>query len=140
MKHNDFWEGRRVLLTGHTGFKGSWLLLWLQKLNAEVFGYSLKPGPNKNLFELLSDSFSDFLTSRHCVANLLDFQSLKNWVEFVKPDVVFHLAAQPLVRVSYNDPLGTWATNVQGSLNLLEALKVLNHPCAVVMITTDKVY
>ena len=134
------WNGRRVLLTGHTGFKGSWLFLWLQQLKAEVFGYSLEPDLQRNLFEPLSHAYPDFLKSRHCIASITDFEALKSWVRFSQPDVVFHLAAQPLVRLSYKDPLGTWATNVQGSLNLLEALKALEHPCSVVMITTDKVY
>ncbi|WP_413745415.1 CDP-glucose 4,6-dehydratase [Synechococcus sp. MIT S9501] len=140
MTDNFAWNGRRVLLTGHTGFKGSWLFLWLQQLGAEVFGYSLNPVLPHNLFEPLSVAYPDFLKSRHCIANITDFEALKSWVQFVQPEVVFHLAAQPLVRLSYKDPLGTWATNVQGSLNLLESLKVLDHSCSVVMITTDKVY
>ena len=134
-----FWRDRRVLLTGHTGFKGSWLLLWLRQLGAEVWGYALDPSAEANLFdELLPDSVgSDFHDKR---ADLSDFDSLKDWVQHAQPEVVFHLAAQPLVRQSYLDPLGTWESNVQGSLKLLEALKSLQHECAVVMITTDKVY
>lgn len=136
----NFWKGRRVLLTGHTGFKGSWLFLWLQQLGADVFGYSLAPESPQNLFASISQPYPDFLKNQHCIADITHLKTLNDWVEFAQPDVVFHLAAQPLVRASYQDPLGTWATNVQGSLNLLEALKQLKHPCSVVMITTDKVY
>ena len=134
-----FWRGRRVLLTGHTGFKGAWLLFWLRQLGAEVWGYALDPSADANLFnDLGQDSFgTDFHDQR---SDLSDLESLKDWVQQAQPEVALHLAAQPLVRRSYEDPLGTWATNVQGSLNLLEALKPLEHNCAVVMITTDKVY
>ncbi|MDA9889396.1 CDP-glucose 4,6-dehydratase [Synechococcus sp. AH-224-G16] len=134
-----FWRGRRVLLTGHTGFKGAWLLFWLRQLGAEVWGYALAPSAEANLFNQLGHGVfgADFHEQR---SDLSDLESLKDWVQQAQPQVVFHLAAQPLVRQSYEDPLGTWATNVQGSLNLLEALKPVQHNCAVVMITTDKVY
>jgi CDP-glucose 4,6-dehydratase len=135
-----FWKRRRILLTGHTGFKGSWLLLWLQQLGAEVWGYSLPPEPERNLFRQLSRDHPPGRSWHHREADLADRASLQDWVQEAQPEVVIHLAAQPLVRLSYVDPLGTWATNVQGSLNLLEALKPLQHPCAVVMVTTDKVY
>jgi CDP-glucose 4,6-dehydratase len=135
-----FWCGRRVLLTGHTGFKGSWLLLWLQQLGAEVWGYSLEPEPEPNLFRQLRRDQRHGKSWHHREADLADLASLKDWVHKAQPEVVIHLAAQPLVRHSYIDPLGTWATNVQGSLHLLEALKPLQHVCAVVMVTTDKVY
>ena len=134
-----FWRGRRVLLTGHTGFKGAWLLFWLRQLGAEVWGYALDSAAEPNLFSQLGqDVFgTDFHDQR---SDLSDLEALKDWVQQAQPEVALHLAAQPLVRRSYEDPLGTWATNVQGSLNLLEALKPLQHNCAVVMITTDKVY
>ena len=135
-----FWCGRRVLLTGHCGFKGSWLLQWLQELDAQVWGYSLEPEPGPNLFREFSREHPHGSSWQHREADLADLPSLKNWVWQAQPQVVIHLAAQPLVRHSYVDPLGTWATNVQGSLHLLEALKPLQHPCAVVMVTTDKVY
>ena len=136
---SDLWRGRRVLLTGHTGFKGSWLLLWLQNLGAQVWGYALESESEPNLFAQLN---GENHTEASCViaTNLADLEALKDWVLKAQPDVVLHLAAQPLVRRSYADPLGTWATNVQGSLHLLEALKALQHSCAVVMVTTDKVY
>ena len=142
MLNPAFWEGRRVLLTGHTGFKGAWLLLWLQELGARVWGYALEPEPEPNLFRQLAAArpSGDAFGWHHHIGDLADLASLKALVSDCQPEVVLHLAAQPLVRRSYRDPLGTWATNVQGSLHLLEALKSLDHPCAVVMVTTDKVY
>ena len=136
----SFWRGRRVLLTGHTGFKGSWLLLWLLELGAEVWGYALEAEPAPNLFRLLEPDLSARPGFRQRIADLADTAALADWVLEAQPQVVLHLAAQPLVRRSYEDPLGTWATNVMGSLQLLEALRPLRHPCAVVMVTTDKVY
>ena len=144
MLEPDFWRGRKVLLTGHTGFKGSWLTLWLLSLGAEVWGYALTPGPGRALFtDLALDQDTKDVGwghFRHGLGDVCDPQALSQWVEEAQPQVVLHFAAQPLVRRSYRDPLGTWATNVQGSLNLLEALKPLERPCAVVMVTTDKVY
>ena len=133
----EFWAGKRVLLTGHTGFKGSWLALWLTQLGAHVTGVGLEPDTSPNLFGQLD------LVQRleqHHISDIRDAEALAEIAKACQPQVVFHLAAQPLVRRSYLDPLGTWATNVQGSLHLLEALKPLQHPCAVVMVTTDKVY
>jgi CDP-glucose 4,6-dehydratase len=137
----SFWRGRRVLLTGHTGFKGAWLLLWLQELGAQVWCYALEAEPAPNLFrQLAAERPTQAHAWHHQEGNLADLAELRALVELCQPEVVLHLAAQPLVRRSYADPLGTWATNVQGSLHLLEALKPLQHPCAVVMVTTDKVY
>ncbi|MFN9910700.1 MAG: CDP-glucose 4,6-dehydratase, partial [bacterium] len=139
-----FWRGRRVLLTGHTGFKGSWLALWLLTLGAEVWGYSLPPEPGRSLFMNLSlhqaTGNTDWGSLNHQQGDVRDLEALQQVVTQAQPEVVLHLAAQPLVRRSYRDPLGTWATNVQGSLHLLEALRPLHHRCAVVIITTDKVY
>lgn len=135
-----FWSGRRVLLTGHTGFKGSWLLLWLQELGAQVWTYALEPEPQSSLFRDLALSRPPGDHWHHQVGDLSDLDALRNLVFECQPEVVIHLAAQPLVRRSYQDPLGTWSTNVIGSLHLLEALRSLNHLCSVVMITTDKVY
>ena len=140
MLNTSFWAGRRVLLTGHTGFKGSWLLLWLRQLGAEVWGYALEPEPEPNLFRQLAEARPPGDRWHHQVGDLADRTVLRELVQRSQPEVVFHLAAQPLVRQSYGDPLGTWATNVQGSLHVLEALKTQAHPCAVVMVTTDKVY
>lgn len=135
-----FWAGRRVLLTGHTGFKGSWLLLWLQQLGARVWGYALKPEVSPNLFSELAFDTGSGVALEHQIGDLADAAALAELVQRCQPEVVLHLAAQPLVRRSYQDPLGTWATNVNGSLHLLEALRPLQHACAVVMVTTDKVY
>lgn len=142
--NSSFWPGKRVLLTGHTGFKGSWLLLWLLSLGADVWGYSLEPEEDMSLFSLLNlhrqkpgslpGSF------HHHVGDLHDLESLIDCVSAFQPHVVLHLAAQPLVRRSYKEPLLTWSTNVQGSLHLLESLRNIKHRCAVVMVTTDKVY
>ena len=135
-----FWSGKRVLLTGHTGFKGSWLLLWLQELGADVWTFALEPEPNPNLFRDLFYGRALDHIHQNQYGDIADLDSLRSFVLRAQPEVVLHLAAQPLVRRSYVDPLGTWSTNVMGSLNLLEALKQLQHTCAVVMVTTDKVY
>lgn len=134
---HSFWSGRRVLITGHTGFKGSWLALWLSELGASVSGVALAPDSDPQLFSQLR--LEDRLAHHHLV-DIRDPVALAEVVQGCQPQVVLHLAAQPLVRRSYRDPLGTWSINVQGSLNLLEAVKPLEHPCAVVMVTTDKVY
>ncbi|MFN9546042.1 MAG: CDP-glucose 4,6-dehydratase [Cyanobacteriota bacterium] len=143
MVNPDFWRGRRVLLTGHTGFKGSWLTLWLLSLGAKVWGYALPPEPGHSLFRALEHPLirgGIGGQSRQRLADIRDLQALREGVAEAQPEVVLHLAAQPLVRRSYQDPLTTWSINVQGSLHLLEALRALRHPCAVVMVTTDKVY
>jgi CDP-glucose 4,6-dehydratase len=138
----EFWRGRRVLLTGHTGFKGAWLLLWLQELGAQVWGAALPPEPVPNLFRAIAPCRPPGPEHgwHHHEGDIRDLADLQSLAERCQPEVVLHLAAQPLVRQSYRDPLTTWTTNVQGSLHLLEALKPLKHPCAVVMVTTDKVY
>ena len=140
MPNPEFWAGKRVLVTGHTGFKGSWLLLWLQELGAEVWAFAQEPEPEPNLFRLLAQARPPGHGWHHQIGDLADLDALKALVKSAQPEVVLHLAAQPLVRRSYQDPLGTWTTNVMGSLHLLEALRPLQHPCAVVMVTTDKVY
>jgi CDP-glucose 4,6-dehydratase len=132
----DFWSGKRVLLTGHTGFKGSWLALWLSSLGARVFGYSLDPDTEPSLFEQLRLREE----INHCVADIRDPAAVRQRVKDVRPAVVFHMAAQPLVRRSYAEPILTWQTNVMGTANLLDALRDADHACAVVVVTTDKVY
>ena len=136
----NFWRGKRVLLTGHTGFKGSWMLLWLQQLGAQIWTFALDPEQETSLFHAMEQAFPPGNSWFHQIGDLADFEALKLVVQKAQPEVVFHLAAQPLVRRSYEDPLRTWATNVMGSLHLLEALRTLEHHCAVVMVTTDKVY
>ncbi len=142
MKIPTFWSGRRVLLTGHTGFKGSWLLLWLRQLGAEVCGFALPADPKLSLFHQLSFHLdtNDDQGWLHNEGDLRDIEHLRKVVQRFQPDVVIHLAAQPLVRRSYINPLETWSTNVLGTLNLLEALRPSQHLCAVVIVTTDKVY
>ena len=131
-----FWRGKRVLLTGHTGFKGSWLAFWLLELGAEVTGLALPPETEPSLFaQLQLDRRLD-----HRVGDIREAQALADLVEEVQPQVVLHLAAQPLVRRSYAEPTATWATNVMGTIHLLEALRPLQHACTAVLITTDKVY
>lgn len=133
----DCYKGSRVLVTGHTGFKGSWLCEWLLALGAEVYGYSLPPPTKPSLFNQLR------LAKRiksHTMADVRDLKSLKALVKRVKPDYVFHLAAQPIVRVSYTKPVETFETNVMGTMNVLEACRPLKTRCSVVCVTTDKVY
>ncbi len=140
----NFWKDRRVLITGHTGFKGCWLTLLLLSLGAKVWGYSLAPKDEPNLFNglQLSKDTSNLKNDQmhHKIGNICDIDALFNYINESSPEIVFHLAAQPLVRESYSDPLLTWNTNVIGSLKLLECLKSINHCCAVVMVSTDKVY
>lgn len=133
---SDFWGGKRVLVTGHTGFKGSWLSLWLKKLGADVAGMALTPDTNPALFDQLGvESFVD-----HMIGDIRDADLVARRVVEVQPDVVFHLAAQPLVIESYANPLETWQTNVMGSAHVMQAVRRLPGCCAVVMVTTDKVY
>ena len=135
--NTNFWCGKKVLITGHTGFKGSWLTLWLSELGAKVTGVGLKPDTKPNLFQQLR--LEEHLLAHH-ITDICDLNGLSSIVEATQPEVVLHLAAQPLVRRSYDDPLSTWRTNVQGSLHVLESLKFSKRPCSIVMVTTDKVY
>lgn len=133
---NDFFRGRRVLITGHTGFKGSWLTLWLHRLGAEITGISLDPITEPNLFSRANiEALCD-----HYLCDIRDPIALADLVHAAKPEIVFHLAAQPLVRASYRQPLETLSTNIMGAANLLEALRGVNSVKSVVMVTTDKVY
>lgn len=134
----SFWEGKKVLVTGHSGFKGSWLLSWLVKLGANVKGISLKPENKINLFNQIESSLNNKFIN--VFGNILDKNLINYEVKDFQPDILIHLAAQPLVRESYINPVLTWETNVIGSLNLLESIKDLSQKCAAVMITTDKVY
>lgn len=132
-----FWRGRRVFLTGHTGFKGGWLSLWLQSLGAEVHGYSLAPPTAPSLFELAGVG-QGMASDRS--GDLRDQAALQAAVAAVRPEIVLHLAAQALVREGYRDPVGTYATNVMGTLHLLEAVRQTGGVRAVLVVTTDKVY
>jgi CDP-glucose 4,6-dehydratase len=131
-----FWDAKRVFLTGHTGFKGSWLSLWLQQLGASVSGYSLAPPTNPSLFEA-----ADVAKGMRCYhGDICDADALRCAVHASAPEIVIHMAAQPLVRRSYEDPLGTYKTNVMGTANLLDAVRGCDSVRAVVVITTDKCY
>lgn len=132
----EFWRGKKVLLTGHTGFKGSWLALWLTRMEADVTGIALPPATDPDLFTLADIGAS--IKSHHI--DIRDAETLARCVVSANPEIVLHLAAQPLVRASYRDPLSTFSTNIQGTANLLEALRQLKSLRVVVAITTDKVY
>jgi CDP-glucose 4,6-dehydratase len=130
------WKGRRVLLTGHTGFKGSWLALWLQGLGVELCGLALEPPTADNLFEDARVGQG----MRSVIGDIRDAELVRRVFIEHRPEVVFHLAAQPLVRASYADPLGTYATNVMGTAHVLEAARAIDTLRAVVVVTTDKCY
>lgn len=132
----DFWQGKRVFLTGHTGFKGGWLSLWLQSLGAEVTGYALNPPTNPSLFEVAK--VGDGMTS--IVGDIRDLDMLQRSMKAANPDIVIHMAAQPLVRYSYANPVETYATNVMGTVHLFEAVRQCSNVRSVVNITTDKCY
>lgn len=131
-----FWRGKKVFLTGHTGFKGGWLSLWLQSLGAEVTGYSLNPPTTPNLF--LEANVADGMTS--LIGDIRNYDSLHKAISGAQPEIIFHMAAQPLVRASYQNPVETYETNVMGTVNLLESVRHLGGIRAVVNITTDKCY
>ena len=131
------YRGKRVFITGHTGFKGAWLCEWLLMLGAEVHGYALKPPTKPSLFNQLRLGMR---ISSHILGDIRDIKSLSRAVKAARPDFIFHLAAQPIVRYSYAHPVETFDTNVMGTVNLLEACRKLKNPCAVVCVTTDKVY
>ena len=136
MPDRNFWNSRRVFLTGHTGFKGSWLSLWLEALGAEVTGYALAPPTTPNLFEQ-----AQVAPSVHSiVADIRDFDSMKKAISGCRPEVVIHMAAQTVVRRGYDDPIETYSTNVIGTINLFEAIRQLNMNCVIVNITSDKCY
>ncbi|MGH9606797.1 MAG: CDP-glucose 4,6-dehydratase [Terracidiphilus sp.] len=132
----SFWHGRRVLVTGHTGFKGSWLSLWLRELGAVICGIAQQPNTEPSLFHLANVP----LGMRSEIADICNLERVKSILGEHRPEVVFHLAAQSLVRKSYDDPVGTYAANVMGTVNLLEAVRSCDSVCAVVVITTDKCY
>lgn len=133
----QFWQGKKVFLTGHTGFKGSWLSLWLVKLGAEVHGYALEPDTSPNLFTVAQ---VEGALSSSTIADIRDSDALSLALQASGAEVVFHLAAQPLVRYSYAEPVETYATNVMGTVNLLEAIRQMKSVKAVVNVTTDKCY
>ena len=133
----SIYRNKRVLITGHTGFKGSWLAIWLHVLGAKVYGYSLPP-PTKPALYTLANVRS--ILAGETIADIRDRKAMTAAVRAWKPDVVFHLAAQPIVRTSYQIPYETFETNVLGTASVLDAVRAMHRPCAVVCITTDKCY
>lgn len=132
----QFWKNRRVFLSGHTGFKGGWLSLWLQQLGAEVTGYALVPPTQPNLFEIANVASG----MNSIIGDVRDGNKLKHTMSEARPEVVIHMAAQPLVRYSYNNPEETYSTNVMGLVNLLEAVRATPGVKSVVNVTSDKCY
>jgi len=133
----DFYKGKKALVTGHTGFKGAWLCEWLMALGAEVHGFSLPPPTKPSLFVQLK------LAKRiksHTTGDIRDLKAVTACIKRVKPDIIFHLAAQPLVLLSYRQPVETFDTNVMGTIHILEAARRIGRKCSIVCITTDKVY
>ncbi len=134
--NQEFWQDKKVLITGHTGFKGSWLALWLQSLGAEVTGMALEPPTQPSLFERAGVARN----MRSLIGDIRDLEWVKHVFSETEPEIVLHLAAQPLVRYSYQEPVETYATNVMGTLHILEAIRQVDSVRAALMITTDKCY
>jgi len=132
-----FWRGKRVFLTGHTGFKGGWLSVWLSSIGAKVTGYALAPNTKPSFFEVAG--VASLLEQNH-IADIRDLSALKSAMDKANPDVLIHMAAQPLVRYSYDCPVETFAVNVMGTVNVLESARVINGLKAIVVVTTDKCY
>ena len=134
--NTKFWKDKSVLITGHTGFKGSWLSLWLQKSGAKVFGYALQPPTKPSLFEIAN--VSQGLTSK--IADTRDLEHLEGFFAQSKPEIVIHLAAQPILRYSYTNPVETYSSNIMGAVNVLEAVRNSDSVRVVLIITSDKCY
>ena len=132
----SFWSGKRVLLTGHTGFKGTWMALWLAQMGAEVSGFGLAPDSEPSLFELLSP----WPRIRSTIGDVRDGAAVKRAVAEADPEIVIHMAAQALVRRSYREPLDTLSSNIMGTANLMEALRDANNLAVALVVTSDKVY
>ena len=133
---NNIYKDKKVLVTGHTGFKGAWLVTWLIKLGAEVIGVSKDIPTNPSMFEVLKLKNK----IKHYVEDIRDLSKMIQIISHEKPQFLFHLAAQPIVSTSYNDPIETISSNVMGTANILESLKVSNHKCTAIIITSDKAY
>src|SRR6476661_3431661 len=134
--HTQFWRNKRVLITGHTGFKGSWLSLWLNSVGAHVSGFALTPPSEPSLYELARVDE----TVRSTIGDIRDLASLQHAVETTAPEVIFHMAAQSVVLSSYEAPVDTYSTNVMGTVHVLEALRRAGGRSTVVNVTTDKCY
>ena len=136
MLNPSFWQHRKVFLTGHTGFKGSWLSIWLDMMGAQVTGYALDPPTQPSLFQQANVG----ALLRSILADIRDFNCLKTAIGECNPDVIIHLAAQSVVRRGYEDPVETYTSNVMGTVHVLEAVRQLQRPCVVVNVTSDKCY
>ena len=134
--HPEFWSGKRVFLTGHTGFKGSWLSLWLQSMGVELYGFSLQTPTTPALF----DEAKVHKNMATTLGDVRNFDSVLAAIQICKPDIIFHMAAQPLVRYSYEAPLETFDTNIMGTVHVLEAARRVSSVRAIVNVTTDKCY
>lgn len=132
----QFWKDKKVFLTGHTGFKGAWMSIWLHSMGAKVFGYSLPAPTTPSLFH---EAKVDTLVN-HEIGNVCDYKKLLSSLQNAQPEIVIHMAAQPLVRESYNNPIETYATNVMGTVHILEALRHVSSVKSTVIVTTDKCY
>jgi CDP-glucose 4,6-dehydratase len=132
----EFWAGKKVFVTGHTGFKGAWLALWLDSLGARVAGYALRPPTELSLWQIAAEGSGIAST----IADIRDAESVSRAMSAFRPEIVLHLAAQSLVRTSYDDPVGTYATNVMGTINVLEAARRIGGVRAVLNVTSDKCY
>tara|TARA_B100000767_G_scaffold181949_1_gene169903 strand:+ start:133 stop:1206 length:1074 start_codon:yes stop_codon:yes gene_type:complete len=136
MSLKKFWKNKRVFITGHTGFKGTWLSIFLNMLNVQIFGYSLKP----ERFSLFNQTKAFKFCKKNFYSNINDLKEIKKRLSQSRPEIIFHLAAQPLVSESYEDPVNTFNTNIIGTVNLLEAARNIKSVKSIVIITTDKVY
>ena len=134
---NNIYRNKKVFITGHTGFKGSWLSIWLQTLGAKVCGYSLKPNTNPSMYRELD---IENKIEKSIIGNILDYEKLEDSINDFQPEIIFHLAAQPIVRLSYKEPKLTYETNVIGTLNVLEVARKCKSVKAFVNVTTDKCY
>jgi CDP-glucose 4,6-dehydratase len=133
---NDFWRGKRVFLTGHTGFKGSWLSLWLQSMGVDLFGFALAPPTSPSLFEAANVGSGMVST----IGDVRDYEAVYKALNRCRPEIIIHMAAQPLVRYSYEEPIETYATNVMGTVHLLESARRIGTTKAILNVTTDKCY
>jgi len=136
MNLESTFRGKRVLITGNTGFKGSWLTIWLLSLGAEIYGIALDPPTKPSIF----NKAKLFDLINHHFINIQDHIKVSNLIKDIKPDFIFHLAAQPIVKYSYENPIETWKTNVNGTINVLDSLRLLDKKCTSIFITSDKCY
>ena len=136
MLNNNCFSKKKVLITGNTGFKGSWLSIWLDLLGAKIYGLALHPPTNPSLFEKAN---LDYIVQNN-ITDIKDTEKVIKTITEIKPDYIFHLAAQPIVSLSYSKTVETWNTNVIGTVNVLESLRLLNNECIGIIITSDKCY